>query len=116
LAVKIILFKRENLQLDYRVSYGVRMIVVDPKTGSELRVPVISGGCKFGITIGDAGKIIGYNGAWRPLDTIETNAVYIPHEIAEQRFKKLTENLKIESFDADLAYAYAQSSNKQQYL
>ncbi len=108
--------KRENRQLDYRVRYGVRMIVDEPETGSELRVPVISGGGKFGVTIGDAGRVIAYNGSWRPLDTIETQATFIPRKTADQRFKKLTSRMKIESFDADLAYAYSQFPNKQQYL
>ena len=108
--------ERENRQLDYRVSYGVRIIVEDPETRSILQVPVISGGGKFGVTIGDADRVIAYNSAWRPLDTEENHAAYIPREIADRRFKKIMANLKIESFDADLVYSYMQSLNKQQYL
>jgi len=104
--------ERERRQLDYRVRYGVRMTVKDPETGSELRVPVISGMGKFAVTIGDAGKVIAYNGAWLPIDGIETRAAYIPRKIADQRFKKLTAKLNIESFDADLVYAFTQSPNK----
>jgi hypothetical protein len=97
------------------VSYAVRTIVKDPQTGVTLRVPIISGGGKYGITLGHGGKVIAYNGGWRPLDTIETHAAYIPREVADKHFKKLTAHLKIESFDADLAYAYTQSATQQQY-
>jgi hypothetical protein len=104
--------EREKSQLDYRVRYNIRMIVKDPETGSELKVPVISGMGKFAVTIGDAGRVIAYNSTWLPIDAIETHAVYIPRNVADQRFKKLTSKLNIESFDADLAYAFAQSPGK----
>jgi hypothetical protein len=104
---------RQNRHLDYRVRYSIRMIVKDPDTGSELRIPVISGMGKFAVTVGDGGKVISYNSAWLPIDTIETHAAYIPRQIADQHFKKLTAHLNIESFDAHLAYAFTQSPNKQ---
>lgn len=108
--------EREDHKLDYRVPYGVSMIIEDPETGSKIHAPVISGGFKFGVTIGDTGKIIAYNGAWKPIGDVETHATYIPRKTADQHFKKLTSRLNIESFDAELAYAYTQSSTKQAYL
>jgi hypothetical protein len=108
--------QQENRQLDYRVSYGVRILVKDPETGSPLQVPIISGTGKFGVTLGDTGKVIAYNSTWRPLDTIETHAAYIPRDAADARFKKMIAHLNIESFNADLAYAYAQAPTKQAYL
>ena len=92
------------------------MIVEDPESGSQLRVPVVGGVGKIGVTIGDAGEVIAYNNTCRLLDKIETNAAFIPREIADERFIKLTSHLNIESFDADLAYSYVQSLNKQEYL
>jgi hypothetical protein len=104
--------EREKRQLDYRVRYSIRMIVKDPDTGSELKVPVISGMGKFAITIGDAGRVIAYNSTWLPVDAIETYATYIPRDIANQRFKKLTSKLNVESYEANLAYAFIQSPDK----
>lgn len=108
--------ERRVRQLDQRVSYGARLVVSDPETDSALRVPVIGGVGKFAVTLGDAGRVIACNGAWLPLDSVETHAAYIPREVADQRFKKLTARLTVESFDADLVYAYTQAPGGQQYL
>ncbi len=107
---------RENHQLDNRVRYTVKILTKDPESGSSSKVHITNGLGKFGVTIGDADEIIGYNGAWLPVEGVETDSNYIPREFADQHFKKLTSNLKIESFDANLAYSYCCSSNKDHYL
>jgi hypothetical protein len=108
--------QRQDRQIDYRVSYGLRMLVKDPETGQSLRVPVIGGVGKCAVTLGHAGRVIAYQDALQPIDTIEAQAAYVPREFADQQFKKLTSRLNIESFDADLAYANVRSQDQQQYL
>ncbi|MBA3750179.1 MAG: hypothetical protein H0X03_04665, partial [Nitrosopumilus sp.] len=111
--------EREDRQLDYRIRYSFQMILdKDPEnengTGSDIAVPIIGPGAKLGVTVGDEGKILAYNSSWQRLESIETNADYIPRKIADKYFRKLTEKLNIESFDATLAYTFTQSLNKQQ--
>jgi hypothetical protein len=111
--------EREDRQLDYRIQYSFQMILdKDPENengkDSDIPVPVIGPGAKMGVTIGDEGKIIAYNSSWQPLESIETNADYIPRIIADKYFRKLTEKLNLESFDATLAYTFTKSLNKQQ--
>lgn len=108
--------ERENRQLDSRIRYAVRLIVENPESGSKLRIPLISGIGKFGVTIGDADRIIAFNGAWLPIDNIEIHSTYIPRELADKHFKKLTANLNIVSFEGSLAYTYFQTSNRKHYL
>jgi hypothetical protein len=108
--------KREDRQLDFRVNYGLRLIVEDPVRGGEIRVPVIGGPEKIGVTIGDAGKVISYNNSWKPLDSVETKANLISRDDADKQFKGLTSRLKVESFEADLAYSYTRSSDNIEFL
>ena len=112
--------EREDRQLDYRIQYSFQMILdEDPEneggTTADIAVPIIGAGAKLGVTIGDEGKIIAFNSSWQPLESIETNADYIPRKVADTYFRKITERLNIESFDATLAYTITQSHpNKQQ--
>jgi hypothetical protein len=108
--------QRRNRQLDQRVSYGARMVVSDPETGSTLHAPVIGGGGKFAVTLGSEGKVIGYNRSWLPIDTTERHATYIPRKEADARFRQLTSHLNVKHFDADLAYTQVQLSMDQRYL
>ncbi|WP_088889140.1 DUF6345 domain-containing protein [Leptolyngbya ohadii] len=108
--------QRQDRQIDSRVSYGVRMLVKDPETGTSLRVPVISGVGKQAVTLGHAGRVIAYSNTFRPIDAIETQAAYVPREVADKQFKQLTSHLNIEGFDATLAYACAKSPNQNQFL
>jgi Family of unknown function (DUF6345) len=107
---------RENRQLDSRIRYAIRLLIQDPETGSKLRIPLIGGIGKFGITIGDADRIIAFNRFWLPIDKIEIQSTYNTRELADRHFKKLTANLNVESFEGNLAYAYFQTSNRNHYL
>ncbi len=116
--------EREDRQLDYRIQYSFQMILDDDPeneggTAADIAVPIIGAGAKLGVTIGDEGKIIAFNSSWQPLESIETNADYIPRKVADTYFRKITEKLNIESFDATLAYTFTQShpnKQQQQYL
>ncbi len=116
--------EREDRQLDYRIQYSFQIILdndpeIENGTVTDIAVPIIGEGAKIGVTIGDGGKIIAFNRSWQPLESIETNADYVPRKIADSYFRKLTEKLNIESFDATLAYTFTQplpNKQHQQYL
>jgi hypothetical protein len=99
--------RRQTQQLDHRVSYSARMLVTDPVKEEKVRLPIIGGTGKFNVTVGDAGRVIGFSRQWKPIDTVEMNAAFIPRKVADEQFRKLTRNIRVESFSADLAYAYA---------
>ncbi len=109
--------KEDRRQLDYRVRYSLQMIVNNPEEGEEfdssIQIPVIGSIGKIGITIGNEGRIIGYNNSLKPIEGIELDAPFISRERSDRHFKDLTKNLDIQSLDASLAYAFVNSKDKQ---
>ncbi len=97
--------KREDRQLDTHVSYEVQVIVPTPRRNAPMmRVPVLGGEGKIGVTVGDKGEPISANSAWQRADGIETHAKVIPAEAVDRQFREMTGALKIESFERSLAY------------
>jgi hypothetical protein len=96
---------RENRRLDVQVTYPV--LVND--------LPMIGGGGDFQVTVGDQGRVIAYSGVWRAAKHV-FDAKLIARDVADQQFRALTQALKIESFEASLAYYSAPSFRKQEFL
>ena len=97
--------KRENRRLDVQVTYPV--LVND--------LPMIGGGGDFQVTLGDQGHVIAYSGVWREPKHL-FDAKLIERGAADEQFRALTQALKIESFDAFLAYYSAPSFREQELL
>ena len=97
--------KRENHRLDIQVTYPI--VVGD--------LPLVGGGGDFKIILGDQGRLIGVSGVWRtPRESFE--AKVIDRKRADEQFRALTEKLKIESYDASLAYYSAPAFERQEFL
>jgi hypothetical protein len=97
--------KRENRRLDVQVAYPV--LVGD--------IPIVGGGGDYTITLGHQASTIGFSGCWRPV-TGGFEAKVINRKMADEQFRALTSGLKIESFDASLAYYAAPSFRRQEFL
>lgn len=97
--------KRQDRRLDVQVTFPV---LVDD-------LPMIGGGGDFQVTLGDQGKVIAYSGVWRPAQHLY-DAKLIDRGTADQQFRAFTEALKVESFDAYLAYYSAPSFRAQEFL
>lgn len=103
--------KRADRELDVQARYAV--IVSLP--GFDAAIPLVGGGGKFKLIMGDGGDVIGYSGAWRPVvDAIDADA--LPIEYLDQQFKSLIGDLDVERFDSFLAYYSAPAANGQSHL
>jgi hypothetical protein len=97
--------KRQDRQLDIQVTYPI--LVGD--------LPIVGGGGDFKITLGDKGRLIGYSGVWRtPREAFDV--AVIDRKVADEQFRALTEKMKIESYEATLAYFSAPASDTQDFL
>jgi uncharacterized protein DUF6345 len=97
--------KRENRQLDAQVVYPVQI-------GD---IPVVGGGGDFTVIFGDQSRVIGFTGGWRPISGF-FEAKVIERNVADEQFRAMTKGLKIESFDAELAYYAAPHFKNQEFL
>jgi hypothetical protein len=104
--------KRDERKLDVQVNYSTRVSV----PGFKSDLPVVGGGGDFSVTLGDQGKLIGFQGLWRPIEGIETESPMIPKERADAQFKQMTGNLKLRSYDAELAYYAEPTGVEQKFL
>lgn len=108
--------ERQNVQLDQRVSYNVNFKIKDPDSGSFIKVPICDGFGKFGLTFGDQGKLIGYNGRWKALSKGDFQAAFIPRQEADKQFRALTKNIRIADYSAELAYKQFTDPSGRQFL
>jgi Family of unknown function (DUF6345) len=97
--------KREDRRLDVQLAYPI--LVGD--------IPIVGGGGDFTVTLGHQAKVIGFSGCWRPI-TGSFEAKLIERKTADEQFRAMTQGLKIESFDASLAYYAAPASSHQEFL
>ena len=105
--------KREDHRLDIHVSHGVTIDL--SSIGIREELPVVGGGGKFGVTVGDGGEVIGLNGVWRPAaESFE--AAMIPQEASNAQFAEMTSGLTLESHESFLAYYSAPVFEPQEFL
>jgi len=103
---------RTQQQLDVQVNHAMR--IRDVAAGAT--IPVVGGGGKLKVTLGDGGTPIGYSGTWRPIEGVAMEARVIPKPEADAAFEKRFarfEDLKYESY---LAYYAAPARVTQEFL
>jgi hypothetical protein len=104
---------RTHHQLDTRARYGV--MVRNPGVDGPELLPVVGGGGKLTLTLGDGGRPIGLQRQWRPAGEAELVEAIEPEE-AEARFRTLTSHLEVDSAEWSLAYYAAPTSVTQDAL
>src|SRR4051794_22558045 len=88
--------------LDIQARYGVG--VRNPGLDDEpALLPVVGGGGKFALRLGDNGRPIAYQGSWRPASEAET-VTAIDRREARARFAELTSSLDVRDVTTFLAY------------
>ena len=107
---------RTTRQLDVQVSYAMGVSVLADDGSTAVRVPMVGGGGEFTVTLGDGGRLIGFDGVWRPLEVVGFDAEAIPPAEADDRFRKLMSGLDVRSFTSYLAYYAAPASREQEFL
>ena len=106
---------RTTRQLDVQVSYAMGVSVLPDDGSSAVRVPMVGGGGEFTVTLGDSGRLIGFDGVWRPLEAVGFDAEAIPPAEADDGFRKLMSGLDVRSFTSYLAYYAAPASREQEF-
>jgi hypothetical protein len=97
--------KRQDRRLDVQVIYPVMVN----------NLPVVGGGSDITLTLGHQGRVIGFNGGWRPIKG-QFDAKAIEPKRIKELFHDLTSKMKIESFETSLAYYAAPSFAAQEFL
>ena len=106
---------RDQIALDVQVNYSVKLNVVR-ETGAQEQVPIVGGGGDFKVAVGDAGRIIGYTGVWRPITGVASMADVIPQKEAEEQYLKSLGVMKVTKLSSSLAYYSAPSFERQALL
>ncbi|WP_184039888.1 DUF6345 domain-containing protein [Chitinivorax tropicus] len=101
--------------LDRQVNYQVE-VVVKSGQGRERALPVVGGGGKFKVAVGDQGAIIGYHGVWRPITGVSSNEEIMSRAEAESQFKQSVGKLHLTRVESFLAYYAAPAFEKQEHL
>jgi hypothetical protein len=97
--------------LDIQANFGVKILLGD---GEE--VPVVGGGGEFNVILGDAGRVIGASGVWRPVEERPLYSRMLDQDEADRVFFEQTRELKIDSFESFLAYYAAPTPSTQTML
>lgn len=106
--------RRTRHQLDVQVRHGVA--VRNPGVDGEPELlPVVGGGGKFVLTLGDGGRPVAYQGLWRPSDDQEIVEALDATEAAE-RFAALMKGVEAGDARSFLAYYCAPVSAEQRLL
>lgn len=106
--------KREVHTLDVQARYGVT--VENPGIeGQAGQLPIVGGGGKLAVTLGDEGRPVGFQGSWRPVAG-ERQVDALDREEAHERFAESTANLELEDVRSFLAYHAAPTGTEQEVL
>jgi len=107
--------KVETRALDVQANYKVD-VSVRGADGTTRSFPVVGGGGRFKVAIGDRGSVVGYYGVWRSISEIASTEEVLPREKAIEQFKKTAGEFKLSKTDAFLAYYSAPGYENQSYL
>ena len=103
-----------RFRLDVQARYAVSVRNPGVNGASEL-LPVVGGGGKFSLALGDGGRPLAYHGLWRPAGEGELVEA-LDAEEAQEQFAKLMDGVEIADADSYLAYHSAPVSSGQKML
>ena len=101
--------------LDRQVNYKTDIAVKDPN-GGDRSIPVVGGGGKHKVAIGDQGKVVGFAGGWREIDQVASEEEILPQLNAEAEYKKQFGNMQVRNVKSRLAYYSAPPFEEQSVL
>lgn len=103
---------QHTLDIQARYAVGVRNPGVE---GAPDLLPIVGGGGKFNLALGDKGRPVGYSGLWRKTGEAESVDALDQRE-ATDRFDELTSDLHLSHTHSFLAYHAAPTGSKQETL
>jgi Family of unknown function (DUF6345) len=101
-------------RLDIQARYGVAVRNPGVKGAPDL-LPVVGGGGKFALTLGDEGRPVAYSGLWRPADEPDLVDALDAAE-AEAQFTALMKDIEVADAHSFLAYFAAPFAAEQHML
>jgi hypothetical protein len=104
--------KRVDVALDYTFT---RDVVVEA-TPSHPGFPVVGGGGKFTVAVGEQGRVIGFSGTWRPVVAAAFHEPPIPVAQLDQQYEAMAEGLEDLQYTSHLAYYAAPWGEAQTHL
>lgn len=105
---------RRNQQIDAQHLTTVTVDVADRIPGATA-LPVVGGGGKFRVTLGQEGRLLAHHGAFRTPVQVE-EAELIPQHEADDRFRELTSHANVAEFSSYLAYYSAPAFSEQEFM
>lgn len=106
--------KREERWLDVQARYGVK--VRNPGIeGEPEHLPLVGGGGKLAVTLGDEGRPLAFQGDWRPAAG-ERSVDALDRDEAHARFDELTSDVEVTDVRSFLAYHAEPSGTEQEVL
>ncbi|MGH2687424.1 MAG: DUF6345 domain-containing protein, partial [Actinomycetota bacterium] len=105
---------RRDQQIDAQHLTTVSVDVGDRIPGAKA-LPVVGGGGKFRVTLGQEGKLVAHQGAFRTPVQVE-EAELIPQHQADDRFRELTSHANVAEFSSYLAYYCAPAFAEQEFM
>jgi Family of unknown function (DUF6345) len=106
--------KREERWLDVQARYEVT--VRNPGIeGEPARLPLVGGGGKVAVTLGDEGRPLSFQGSWRQAAG-ERAVEALDRDEAHSRFAELTSGLEVSEVRSFLAYHAEPTGTEQQQL
>ena len=106
---------REVFQEDTTVFYDVEMDVSEMGL-KQKTLPIIGGGGRFSVAMGDAGRLLATDGIWRPITGKPVQYELIPQAKTDELFRELTDGVPISEFTSELAYYSAPAFTGQDLL
>ena len=99
-----------DTQVNYKVEVNVNL------GGRAVALPVVGGGGKFKVAVGDGGDVVGFHGNWRGIDKVQSEEEILSQQSAEQQFRMANKNLNISRIESSLAYFAAPPTEQQDVL
>jgi hypothetical protein len=106
---------RQMIQEDATVLVDMEVDVSDLGLKKKA-LPLVGGGGRFGVTFGEAGRLLGVRGVWRPPVGKPESHEVIPQAKTDEVFRSLTAGVPVSEFSSELAYYSAPAFSDQELL
>ncbi|MFL5385375.1 MAG: DUF6345 domain-containing protein [Longimicrobiaceae bacterium] len=103
---------RTDCAIHRQVSYEVEVKI--PGTNNFL--PMIGGGGRFTLVLGDSARTLAFSGVWRPVVRVASRERLISRAAVDRQFRSYTRGLRVASVERTLAYYSAPAAESERLL
>jgi hypothetical protein len=91
---------RIDCEIHRQVSYDVEVRLL----GTDRFLPVVGGGGRFTLVLGDSARTLAFSGVWRPVVRVASSERLISLAAVDSQFRSYARGLRVASFTRTLAY------------